>query len=228
MVHAFDTGLAKPQRTLIRAAIEAQLADLLKSARVPGYVRSIKHLPKTMRGHSDDDGRAMLLDALQGQAPAIAIALGRKTYDRIGPNTLEVTAEIEIAVYVVSANERGLVEGRLEQDSTAERTLTSDPGIDTMLEHVEERLVGQELGIDTVSALSAVGEEEVATHKDLTIWAQTYRVMVDRTVNPARNVTQKVTSVENRLGLDGVSGDLSDPAEPFVTTVSDIEPDPES
>lgn len=225
MGHTFDTGLAKPQRSLVREAVAGRLADLLKAAEPPRYLAAIKYLPKPMRGQSDEDGKAMLIEVLQGQAPAIAIAIGRKQYDRTGPNTLEQVGELELVVYVTSAHGRDIVEGRLSQDVSAERTLTADPGIETILEHVEERLLGQELGIETVSALAGGEEDEVATFKDMTIWSQSYTVTVDRTVNPARGITQLVTSAENRVGLDGVSGDLDAPENAFVTTVSTIDPE---
>lgn len=223
--HVFDTGLQQPQRTLIRAAIAAQLADLLKSADVPRYLHAIVQLPKPVRGAGDEDGKAMLNHYLQGAAPAVAIALGRKSFDRLGPNALEVLGELEIVLYVASRHERGLVDGRLSQDVTARIAQNVDPGIDTMLEHIEERLLGQELGIETVSALSGGVEDEVMTFDDVTVWSQTYSVVVDRTVNPARGSKITVTSVENRVGLDEVSGDLDDPDNAFVTTRSSLDPE---
>jgi hypothetical protein len=218
--HVFDTGLHRAQRTTVRQAIADRLAPLLKKN--GGYLRSIKMLPRPIRSEGDDDGLGFLGAALQGQAPSIAIALGRKTYEQTDAGEANLASGvIDFAIYVIGGHSRGHVEGRLEADVTAAADRTADPGIDVILEHVEEYLLGQELGIKGTLEMRAVEEDEVLSADDYTVWEQRYTVKVERKINPRRASTQIATSLEGRHRLAEIP--LVHPMSPTVTTVEPLE-----
>lgn len=224
MPHKFDTGLAKPQRTLIREAIIAKLAPLLTTANPARYVAAIKPLPRALRGEGDGDGFAMLKYEVAGKAPCILVAVGRKRYDS-SVNPLEARGELEVAIYLVSSHARGIVSGRLAIDAVATADLTKDPGIEVMLEHVEELLLGQPLGIAGVDMLRPTDEDEVVTFEDFTAWELRFVVAVERVINPNRDETELVTSIEGKheeSGTAAVDGDID--IAPLVT-LSNLDPE---
>lgn len=223
--HAYDTGLALPQRTLIRNAIVARLSPLL---RVNGrYVKAIKPLARRYRGEGDEVGKQAIVNALLGQAPAIGVALGRKTYEATDAEAFLSFAELEVSIAVFSQHGRDLVDGRLATDPVGDAAITNDPGIDAALEHIEELLLGQSIGVAGTSELRPVDEEEVETAEDGSIWQQTYALKVERRINPSRgNAT--VTSIEVRSRLDGIADTDPDSdldLNPLTTTVDALDPE---
>ncbi|MDQ3295076.1 MAG: hypothetical protein M3619_00640 [Myxococcota bacterium] len=225
MPHVYDTGLAIPQRTAIRDAILAKLAPLKKTAVPAAYVAAngIKTLPRPLRGAGDDDGMTMLANAMQGQAPAIAVALGRLTYEGGGTSSTEVGAELEVVLYVASAHQRSPDAGRLFGDVLASASNSNDPGIFTMLEHVRERVLGQSLGVAGVGVLVPAEEDEVYTGDDATIWEQRYTLSLDVPINPFRAVTQLLTSIQGEHELDEIADGHA--LDPLVTTIATIPPE---
>jgi hypothetical protein len=227
MPHDFDSGLEKPQRTLIRAAIADRLGALLTSANPPRYVTAIRFLPRIVRGEGDSEGLAMLIEVSRGKAPAIFIALGRRRPLDEMTDPLELRAELEVAIYLVSAHARDLVDGRLAGDGISTVNLTADPGIEVMLEHVEERLQGQLLGIAGTKEMRETDEDEVLTLAEYTIWEQRYRIEVERVIDPNRDETILVTSIEGRHREDGTA-DVPDDSVPQytpITTVANLAPE---
>lgn len=212
----YDTGLAKPQRTMLRAAIAARLSPLLVAN--GGYLRAVMSLPRPLAGSSEIE-----LDwfrrAFQGQTPCIAIALGSKKHQPAGLEATEVRGELEVAIYVASTNQRDLVAGRLEADISSTTDPKSDPGVDAMLEHVEELLLGQNFVLvngavsSTTSELKFESEEEVYTDGNLTVWGERATLLVERPINPDRLITQLMTEIQTTTSIEG-----ADPANPIVTT----------
>lgn len=224
MGHAFDTGLDAPQRTKIRLAIAARLADLRKSANPPRYLAAIKSIPRPYKGEGDEKGEFFLGRAFAGQAPAVAIALGRTAYDPQGAEPGELVGELDVVVYVASSHARDLVDGRLAPDVTAANDLTRDPGVEVMLEHVRERLAGQSLGVEGVNELRLVEDDEAATFEDLTVFEQRYRVRVETRINPLRAETRVITSIETKTELDTIPDD--EPGlDPLVDTITNLPPE---
>jgi hypothetical protein len=142
MAHAYDTGLAKPQRTLIREAVMARLA-LLKKPTL--YLQAVVALPLKIQGRSDEEGISSLFEALNGAAPAVAVVLGRGDVAAAGQSAAHTRKTIELVVYVASNNSRGLVDGRLAGDPASAASNTADPGIETMAEHVSSCSSGSTL-----------------------------------------------------------------------------------
>lgn len=221
MAQTFDTGAARAQRTLIRNAVITRLA--WKHRSVGGYLTAIKALPGFIEGRGDEAGLAALANSLLGKAPALAVALGRKTYEAADLEAFTQRGELELRVYALSEHSKDLVVGRLAADAISDADDTADPGIETILEHVEEALLGQELGIDGTSELRATDEDELATFDNLSIWVQTYRLQVERRINPNRGATTLITSIEGDHFLDGIPdpGTLS----PLVETIAELDPE---
>lgn len=214
MPHVYDTGLAKPQRTLIRDAVVARLAALKRPTM---YLEAVAMIPARVTGRGDDAGIAEILDVLNGRAPALVVALGRAEYAPGGMPASRAMKTIEIAIYAVSNHSRGVVDGRLANDAAA-ATVTRDPGIETMLEHAEQMLLGKPLGLsDGIQEIRPVSEDELATAKDLTIWEALYSIRVERRINHNRLITEILTEIEAGHRVDG-----ADPANPVYTTRSTL------
>lgn len=217
-IHKFDTALGLPQRTTIRRGVIDRLSELLKPG---GYVATIIPIPRLLRGEGDEDGEGMVLRATQGQSPAIAVALGRKTYEATDGESELCQGELVLGVYFVSEHNTDVVEGRLEMDVVGAGDATADPGLEALMEHVEELLLGQELNIRGVSEIRPVQEDEVATFADATIWEQTYSIKVMRDIVPSRKSTRFMTSIQGDHKLDGI--DSPGPMSPLVRTVAELE-----
>lgn len=209
--HTFDTGLPKPQRTLIREALVRRLAPLLKAA--GGYLHGIAELPRPLRSIAPEtEDNTILFRVLNGRAPAVAIALGKRTHESSGTLATEGRGTIEVFLYVASQHNRGLVDGRLAADVVSFGSASSvpvvapnklaDPGIEVMLEHVEQMLLGHSLEDEDGDELATIGElretdeDELDTFEDVTVWQQRYEIAVDRIINPARDVTQLLLSIQ--------------------------------
>ncbi len=226
-MHTYDTGLAKPQRTLVCEKLVEKLAPLKKTAVPAMYIADlgIKVLPRMLRGEGDEKGFSMLANAFNGQAPAIAIAVGRLQGEGSGTDSTEAQGDLDLALYVASTNQRGLVEGRLLGDIVASMSNAQDPGIFTMLEHARQLVMGQSLGLAGVGVLRFRDEDEVGTFDDYTVWEQRYTVELDLTVNPFRAVTKMLLEIETRNKLDGIPDGHA--LDPLITTITTIPP-PES
>lgn len=214
----YDTGLPRAQRTMLRAALAARFADLLKTN--GGYLRTITTIPKLIKGEDDLGWIGM---RVQGGTPCVIIALGDKKYESVDIDDI-YEAEIDVTLYVCSAHARSVLEGRLETDVVAASDATADPGIDTILEHLEERLLGQAFdlgGLESqrTSPMEPQAENEFVTDGEITVWEQKYSVWVPREVNPNRAITQLNTSIETQTSIEPAS----DPENPFITTVADLE-----
>lgn len=219
MAHAFDTGLLIPQRQAIRDAVLARLDVLVKKPVGGLYVRALKTIPGELSGGSES-GLVEIAHHTQGELPAVLIALGGKTPTRIGGDGLELEVTYKLHVYVASSHQKDDVVGRLYSDSIAAGDLRADPGLFTMLEHVEELLVGQELGLDGIGALVQTDEDELALFADLSVWHQEYEVPATKTINPQRGITQLLLSIQADHNLDTPT----EVVEPILTTITTLDP----
>lgn len=217
----YDTGLTRAQRTLLRAAIATRLAPLLVAN--GGYLRSIKSLPRPLKNGSEDE-LGWLGNLVQGQVPCIGIALGRKDFEPTGMDIppIHFRGKLEVALYICSNNLRGYVDGRLETDVVAGASASADPGIDTMLEHVEELLLGESYDLGNgrpTSELTFEHEDEVFTGGDVTVWEQRASIWLEREINPDRSITQLVTEIQGLHSLEPTT----DPENPLVETRTELE-----
>lgn len=225
MAHEFDTGLTGAQRTLVRNAIVSRLSGLLKAN--GGYLHAIKKMPRRYRGEGDESGADMIERTFQGREPSVGVALARMTFEPADLEAHVQLGELEVAVYVFGGNQRdpAHVDGRLAIDVGGVASDLADPGIDIMLEHVQQLLLGQELGINGVQEMRIVEEDELVTAEPGSVWEQIYRVKLERAIDPNRDAADLITSLEGRHRLDGIPVGVGHPLDPLVTTVANLPPE---
>ncbi len=204
MPRKFDTHLAAPARTIVRSHVIARLARLLKTDPSGyGFAQAIVPFGGVVRSYTDEIGIDELYTLLNGRAPAIAVSLGDKNYKPAGAGGYQFTSYVDVHVYFASTHSRSML-ARHAPDVTATLTNTNDPGIDTMMELVEDLLIGersQVLGAVTpvIKSLVPKREEELATSHDLTLWVQTYEAEITRTIDQYKDVTQKLVDIHTNL-----------------------------
>lgn len=213
MAHTFDTGLARPQRTTLRNGAVTLLAGLRRPA---GYLQAVIPWGGVVRGFTDDLGIDQLWKALMGRAPAIAVSLGDRANEPAGMGGFNGKGPIELLVYFYSNHLRELEAGRLSQDAVALANDVADPGLDVMLEHAEELLVGQYVGTNkTIKQIALRREEELRTENGFTLWVQRYAVEITRTINPHRGLTQMLEELRTVIRPSEVASDIpANPAAP--------------
>jgi hypothetical protein len=171
VTHVFDTGAAKPQRTLLQQGAVAILAPLKRPV---GYLQDVIPFGACVRSYTDAVGTEMLVKAFN-RTPAIAIATGtRAGYDRaIGSRMTYSTCEL--LVYIATQHSRDPQRGRQEIDNVAQVIPQADPGLHVMMEHAAELLIGAFPATSTtIKQIWPEREEELATTPEITIWLQTY------------------------------------------------------
>lgn len=213
MAHTFDTGLQLAQRTVLRRAAVTLLSGLLRAN--GGYLNTVIAWGGVVRGYTDRDGIDLLYSALQGRAPAVAIGLGDRVPKAGGIGGVAWKGHIELIAYYCSTNQRdpALVDGRLEPDVVAAASDVADPGLDVIMEHVEELLVGQYPSTSkSIKQIAPGVEEELYTNEEVSLYRQTFHVQIDRVINPYRNVTQLLESVSALLRTSGAQD--ADPTAP--------------
>jgi hypothetical protein len=212
MPHAYDTGLLIPQRTAIRNAVVTRLQLL---ARPTLYARTVAWLPVRL---NSEEVAPEVIQVLQGNNPALLVALGRGDALAAGMGANRARIEIEVAVYVVTSHGRDMVLGRLSGDVRS-ADITQDPGADTMVEHVEELLTGWDMGIPGVEELRLQSENEVATSPDLTVWEVLFSVRCDRTAGRHPVLATLLASIAAAHSAGGA--DIANPVIETVTTVEE-------
>jgi hypothetical protein len=221
-VNVFDSGQAKPQRALLVDAIAAKVADLM---RVNGrYLRLVARIAriveKSIKETHDMFGLHLVEEASLGNMPCLLVALGHAPYTPQSTDPIDMSAELDVQLLIVSSNLGGYVVGRLAPDVASDATATLDPGIDTMLEHLEERLMGQELGVDGIHELRWHTVDEVFTSNEYTVWEARATCLLERHVNPDRDEDRIVVEVETKNELDGIPpGGQLDPIVDSVVTL---------
>jgi len=241
MAHAFDTGLSRAQRTLIRDGVVELLSGLVAPT---GYLRTVIPWGGIVRGYTDEIGQDLLLAAFNGRAPSIAVALGDRVADAAGMGGFNFKGTIELVLYHYSNHPRSVTDGRTKLDASAVASDIADPGLDIMMEHAEELLIGQRLGgtsatnpvgqvtrsTPTIKQIVPTREEELVTTAQHTLWAQRYAVTVSRTIDPHRTITQMLEEIRTVIRpTDEAAEDLTPPEvlELQNTTVDYVEPPPE-
>lgn len=223
MTLAFDTGLARSNRELIVGAIGAALGDLRRPPSATRYLAAIVTVPRVARGSHDEDFLIDLAKAVAGRVPCIAIATGASKTKTQSEDLLEIEETIEVGVYAVSGNQRGVVDGRLFVDVTAASDDTKDPGVFAILQHITERMQGAELGLEGVAEPLKCNEDEIWTGDDVTVWGQTWSIAAWQEINPNRNATQVMTSIEARHEGDGIPDASS--LDPLIDNIAQLNED---
>lgn len=218
----FDTGLSRSNRELIVGAMATALADLRRPPNANGYLWAIVSLPSMSRGAHDEDFLSELSKASAGRQPCIAIASGSSKAHSESEDSLSIEETIEFGVYVVSGNQRSVVDGRLFVDVAASSDDTKDPGVFAILQHITERLQGADLGLEGIAEPLKSDEFEVFAGDDATIWGQTWSVAAWQEINPNRDATQVMTSIEAKHEGTGIPDASSlDPLIDSITTLNE-------
>lgn len=219
MAHAFDTKLVVPQRTAILNGVIALLQPLLIAN--GGYLASVIPFGAVVRSYTDEDGLKMLYEALGGQTPAVAVALGSRAKGQaIGNGGFSWTSGLELLLYFATNNMRDPAVGRLLIDAAGVAANASDPGLHVMMEHAEELVVGKRCGNSTtIKQVIFDREEELATLDEVTLWLQTYQVLTTRNINPDRGVTQMLKEIHWRTSAQ--AGEVLLPNAPTKPTTID-------
>jgi hypothetical protein len=247
VAHAFDHGLSRPLRTMIRDGVVALLQGLTTGE--GGYLRAVVPFGGIVRGYTDELGVDLLWQTLNGRSPAIAVGLGDRVTKPNGMGGYNHSAELELVLYVMSNHQRSISSGRTSLDTPGAADTTKDPGLEVILEHAEELIIGQRLGgTETTNPIGEVTratsqikqviptrEEELRTDNTATLWAQRYAITVLRTINPRRGVTQMLEELRTVLRNsdeaveDIVAEDQVIPGDAVVelqnTTVDYVEPE---
>lgn len=199
MPHAFDTGLAAPIRTLLLDGVTTLLGGLKRAN--GGYLANVIPYAGVVRSYLDGPGIEELYNALSGQAPSIAVTVGDTQSKPQGASEFKATEETELLLYFVSNNMRSLTLGRASIDAAGAASNLADPGLNVMLAHAKELVIGQRAGIthDAVKTIRPDREEELTTRHDLSIWMQTFRITTSLSINPNRGVTQILDSLRVRV-----------------------------
>lgn len=196
MAHVFDSGQALPQRRALREAIVGRLEPLRKAS-LPGvgslYLEAVIELAAPFRA-GDDELENHLKDAIQGRPLVATVALGERQFAPTGTDNREWRGDLRVQVMVVSTHARGLL-ARQAGDAVAAADTSKDPGLDTVLEHVFERLAGWDCGVAGVSELRPVSEDVAYMGADATAWELVLTAQVQTDTNPNRALTQVVVDV---------------------------------
>lgn len=234
MAHAFDTGLPRAQRTLIRAGVVDALSPLLRAN--GGYLHVVVPWAGIVRGYTDEVGIDLLKQALLGRTPSIAVALGDRVAEPAGVGGYNFKATIELILYHCAAHARSITDGRAAIDVVGTASNTADPGLDVQMEHAEELLIGQRLGAaattnpigeinraaKAIKRIVPTREEELVTESGWTLWQQRYSVQVDRVIDPHRGVTQLLEEIRSFVRTTDPSQEP--PANPVVGAQTDLTP----
>lgn len=191
MAHVFDHGLSKPLRTLVRDGVIAALRPLLLAE--GGYLRAVEPYGATLRT-DDETTMALVHEALNGRAPAVLVSLAGKTSEEFGSLGRRWCGVITVQVILYSNSARSMV-ARLAGDAASDARDQAEPGLDVMLEHIEELLIDNNLGIGSkAQTLQPISEEEIAADHGDTIWLQTYQIRVSRDVLDHRTAPLRIAS----------------------------------
>jgi hypothetical protein len=233
MAHAFDSGLAKPQETLLRDSA----VEVIRGLHVDngGYLRAVEPWGGLARSYQDETGIDLLFSELKGRAPAILVGLGDIVGKPAGMGGFNFAADVELVLYHSNNHLASMTAGRTAISSRALVADTRDPGLEVMRAHTRQLLIGQRLGgqlvtnavgeatrkVASIKQVEFLREEELRTDKTITVWAQRFGVRMTYTINPHRGVTQmleELRTVVRPTGVDpGVGfGDQAKPGELVV------------
>lgn len=195
MTYTFDTTRTRSQRGVILDGIVAAL-DRLKSTS-GGFLQAIMPFGGIVRGYTDDAGIDQVWERLQGQTPAVLVAVGDARSTPAGMGGYRYSKAIELHVYFVNNHNQGLP--RIDTDAFALADDTADPGVFFTMERVEELLVGLDIAGTDIKHVVPLSEEELATSNELTLWRATYQVTTARTFKPYRDVTTYLDSLRTNV-----------------------------
>lgn len=223
MAHRFDTGASTPQRTRIRRGAVSLLEGLTRAN--GGYLMNVFPWGGIVRVYTDVDGISALVNAM-GKGPSIAVAVGDLSSNIKTIGGYNEWGETDLLVYFASNNIRNQQIWRHEADVTATANDMADPGLDVMMEHAKELLIGQRAGApgNDIKQIRPVSQRELVTEEAVTIWVQEYQITTLTQISEFRTVTQLLDSIRFRAATNPAEVPLPAPAS-FPTTTIDLNQD---
>lgn len=194
MAHRFDSRLAAPQRTLVRQAIAAALAELLQSA--GGYLAAIEPITSPLSFDREPD-ESYFHDLVKGRSPVVLIGLGARDFGATDPSGEGWHGEVEVHVYCCSSARRSHL-ARVEGDVVSAISDQADPGLEVVAEHVLERLAGRALRDAIAGALRPQREALVYLGQAYSVIEQVHKLDLVFTVNPNRDAIVVLADVDAR------------------------------
>lgn len=238
MTREFDSGLALPQRTIVRQGAVTVLSALKRAN--GGYLHDVKGFGGVVRTYTDDLGLEHLTKVL-GPGPSIGVTLASRKFQNLAIHTgrllgepraktqPQALSELTLQLYFASQHGRDSLTGRHEPDPVAMVDDGADPGLDAMMEHALELMHGSYLTqvIGTVKQLQIDMEEELASLPQITIWVQTYRLTLHSYTGSRefRTADQIKDSLHVRITND--LGEDNRPDPPISPTSLDVNYDPD-
>jgi len=224
--HIFDTGLMLPQRTILRRGAVALLSALKRSN--GGYLADVIGFGGIVRSYTDDDGISQLMRQF-GRTPCIGVQCATREYQTAALGGKQAMSELELLLYFATQHSRDLLSGRQESDVRVEfGDNSADPGLDVMMEHAVELMHGAypTMLTGTVKQIQIRREQELATDEKMTIWLQTYRVVLQSYTGGRewRTPEQLLESIGWRTTTDPAEVLPPDPQE--APTSVDVNTDP--
>lgn len=199
MAHEFDTGLVLPQRRKVREAIARRLREELGVASLPlaqgdQYFKDVVELAAPFEV-GDPDLEEMLKEAAAGRSPIAAVALGGRTFEASNSDERQWRGNLSVYVYVVSSHRGGLLTRMRGGDHASTTDQTVDPGIETALEHVFERLAGYVPPDCLAAELRPRSEGFPYVADDYTVAELAFDLALQTDVNAARKRLRVVTTI---------------------------------
>lgn len=214
MAHSFDSGLPVPQRRRIREDIVTELRRDLELATLPGstgelYIAAIVELAAPFQP-GDGDLEEHLKESIAGRSPVIAVALGARAFASSSTDHRHWRGELQVHVFVCSSHSRGLLERLRGGDTPAVASNAADPGLETAMEHVFERLAGFTPSEGShAGELRPTREDFSYVGDDFTVVEMVFECDVLTDVNPHRALTQVADEVFHTHS-DDVAGEPSE------------------
>lgn len=208
MAHAFDTGDTQPQRTRIRQGVVSLLSGL---KRPTGYLMEVSPTKLVVRSYRDEIGVAQLA-SLVNRWPSIAVAVGDRQSNAKAIGGYQEQGQLDLLLYIASNNARPGVAGRQEIDSAGLASDIADPGLDIILDHVKELLIGQYVdAVGDIKQLKPDREEQLYTESSAEVWLQSYIITTMVQISEFRTVTQLLESIRFRAAINPAEVQLPDP-----------------
>lgn len=194
MAHAFDTGLAAPQRTLVRAAVLAALAELQRSE--GRYLAGLEPITSPLSFDREPD-ELYFNDLVRGRSPVVLVGLGVRDFE--AGNGADVWhGLLTLHVYCCSGAKRSHL-ARVEGDVVSAADDQAEPGLEVVAEHVLERLAGRRLGSSALGGTIRPQREQMAyLGQAYSVIEQVYQVDLTTSINEARDLTTVLADLDAR------------------------------
>jgi hypothetical protein len=207
MTWTYDSKLLQPTRTLVQRAV----VNLLAPMKAPtGFLADVIPIGFGIASAHDELAIDLLMTELLNRMPAIAVATC-DLHDEPSGAPQNSRGKLEVDVYFLSQNRRGLTEGRVTSDTASTTNNARDPGVYAMMELAWQFLFDAPLVLDNTKLASRqraqtlirVSETELLSDESTSLWKQRWTTMVTLDVNLHRALAQKLVNAYTTLHPTG-------------------------